>query len=761
MNTRYQLYIAFILLFLNNPFQKAYACYFYPYGEDIRMSLFYPESFNFRSFERFNYCYSYEYPSDDDYEESENVALWFTYCNQKVSKKDIHDALENLNFSNKKIFEKHPLIQYLRRNRDKNAIEYLRFAKEIEQFNPDADDIWEHNQLLEQNKRSALINKGLAQIQLLKNTSLKKRYYFQIFRLLQQNNENKKIQTLYDETYSKKYKTHDLMDNWALYYRMTVETNDVKMNYYATQLLGQDTDNRFDIRWYFNRHIPIEKVMTFTKTDAEKANVVALYSIRRLDYNLNVLHTIYNLHPQNKALEFLVLREINKIEDWVLTPTYTMFLPVLREDYWENNNGSRLLNRVQIDRKYAENVLKFINQVDLHKVNNPNFWKLTQAYLEFLIHKPKQSLTTLSKINLKVENQSFKAQFDRVYALATLTNQPKNNAIIPLEIQSIIIKNKENGRFLFALAKELEFLGNRSEAALLISKIVEIDKWEGAVYWRSSSGKKTLWDDFNFNWYHYVDAELDVTDWEVVINCMKKPMKSTFEKWLFSSVSKESNRVYDLMGIKYMRLDNLPKAYSSFQKVAKSYYTNNPLFNENPFYKIKGYMNFNEKMPFHNLTKAIVIQKMIALQKSAQKVGNKLRHKDYFLLANCYYNQTYYGNSWMFNRISRTEYQDVNYPDEANYYSCQRARVNYEKALYYATSTDFKALCMYMISKCKAREAEHRYLRENQRDLYFSDSYLVFQKINNQVFSSFEKKYPTHYEEMMSNCEIFAYYFRQ
>ncbi|MEN9335673.1 MAG: hypothetical protein RLZZ500_660 [Bacteroidota bacterium] len=760
MNTRFQPYIAFILLLLSSSTYKSYACYFYPYGDDIRMSLFYPESFDFHSYERFNYCYSYEYPSTNDYALSENVELWYIYCHQKVSKKAIGYTLDELDFTDKKSFAASPLIQYLKRIGDQQALDYLAFAKAIEAFNPDANDAWEHNQDLEKKKINELITIGFNRIHLLSNKLLIKRYYFQIFRMLHYNSANKKIIELYDQTYSKQFHSHDLIDNWVLFYRMSAEPNNAKMNYYASQLFGVETDNRFDIRWYFNRHIPINQVMHYAKTNTEKANIIALYSIRRLDYNLNVLHSIYAIHPQNEALEFLVLREINKIEDWVLTPTYTMFLPVLREDYWENSNGKRLLNRVDVDRKYAEKVLDFVQHVNLKKVKNPNFWRLSQAYLEFLIQKPAQALSTLSKISMVNETTPFKEQYFRIYALATVANQPQNNAIIPQKLQEILLANKENGRFLFAIAKELEFLGNKSEAALLISKIVDVDQWEGNVYWRSSSGKSTLWDDFNFNWYHYVDAELNAEDWEKVVLQMNLPQQNSFQKWLVSTVQKDKNRVYDLLGIKYMRLDNLAQACIAFEKVAKGYYTNNPLFNENPFYKIKGYMYFDEKKPFKNLTKAKVVHQMIQLRKSADKKGNKRRHKDYFLLANCYYNQTYYGNAWMFNRISRTEYKDRNYPDEANYYSCQRARYYYEKALQYALSTDFKALCEYMISKCKAREAEQQFYSAHQ-DEYFYDSSMIDAKINERAFRNFQEKYPDHYEEMMSNCEIFAYYYKQ
>jgi hypothetical protein len=216
---------------------------------------------------------------------------------------------------------------------------------------------------------------------------------------------------------------------------------------------------------------------------------------------------------------------------------------------------------------------------------------------------------------------------------------------------------------------------------------------------------------------------------------------------------REHNKLNDLMGIKYMREDNLKKALQYFSKVDKDHYTNGPLFNENPFYKIKGYMNFDSKKSTRGLSKAKVVYTLMNLIKKADNVKNTRRNKEYLLIGNCYYNMSYYGNSWMMKRINWTAGRDFNYDDAREYYECNKAKYYYQKALENSKSEDFKAVCAYMISKCKARENE--YLLYQQYDQYYYVNFNEKEKAIERAFIEFKSKYP-RYSNLGSNCELFS-----
>lgn len=753
--------IVFILLLVISIPLKGFGCYFYPYGEDIRFSVFSPENFKYDGFRTYNYTSTYFY--EENYTTNlesvtENDLLWFNYCHKKISLKEIKKAIFEIDISEVSANSKNGFIQYLFRQKDFTTIKYLLFAKDIEKLNPNSDDLWENNNDLRDKLRNDKIDLAFKRISETKNATLKKRYYYQIFKLLSYMGESDRTIKLF-EKYNNIYKTTDFLDNWILFYRMNAESNHVKVNYLAAQVFARGTDNKFDIKWYFNKNIPIDSVLKFAKNNQEKANIYVLYSFRKIDQNLESLKRVFEFDNKNPGLNFLLLREINKIEDWILTPTYTMYLPTLRADYWENSNGKRIMNRVEVDREYAVKVLQFVNSVDIDSINDKEFWLLSKCYLEFMTKDYSSALRTLKSFDSKFSDEKIERQFNIIKALVLTANQERKTAKILNSIENTIKSEYENKNysFLFGLAKELEILDNKVDAAFLISKIKSDDYENSPVYWKSKTGKVTLYDDFYDDWYGYVDAELSTNDLQTLINKMNSFVLSDFEKWKIADLKLEPNKINDLMGIKYMKDDNLKLAYHYFLKVNKNHYTNAAMFNENPFYKIKGQMNFDKSKTSSNLTKAAIAKTLMTMINNVQNKKYKNRNKEFFLIANCYYNMSYYGNSWMMKRISRTANRDSNSDDELEYYRCHRAKQYYTKAQENSSSKEFIALCEYMKSKCDAREKE--YLVYKKYDKYYFVNHEELDKVNKEAFIKFKNKYANIYDEMMSNCEIFSVYY--
>ncbi|WP_284652271.1 hypothetical protein [Flavobacterium terrisoli] len=753
--------LVFILLLVSSLPYKGFACYFYPYGEDIRYSIFNPENFRYNGFRIYNYTSTFFY--DENYTTNlnhvtENDLMWYNHCQKRIPITEIKQAIFEIDISQVSPNSKNRFIQYLYQKKDYQTINYLLFAKEVEKLNPQSDDLWENNTDVKDKLRDIKIEEAYKRIKTVKNTTIKKRYYYQIFKLLSYMGKSERTITLYD-SYTKLFKATDFLDDWALFYRMNAEPDNVKMNYLAAQVFARGTDNKFDIKWYFNKNIPIDNVLKFARNDEEKANIHVLYSFRRIDQNLENIIKVHQYDAKNPGLSFLLLREINKLEDWILTPTYTMYLPTLREDYWENSNGERILNRVEVDRLYASKLLQFVNSVNINIVDDKEFWLLSKSYLEFLTKDYPNALKTINSFENKIKDEKVKRQCDIVKALVLTANQVKGKATILKSVESVITNeyHQKNDAFLFGIAKELEILGDRVDAAFLISKIKEGIEGDGGIYFKSRSNKITLFDDFYYDWYGYIDAELSTTDLQTLVNTIHGKQLSSFDQWKISDLQRESNKVNDLMGIKYMRDDNLKLAYHYFSKVDKNHYTNAPLFNESPFYRIKGYMSFNPSKSAVHLTKAKVVHTLMKLKEKVNRGQYSTKNQDCFLIANCYYNMSYYGNSWMMKRITQTANRDNNYDDDIEYYRCHKAKEYYQKAEQNSNSKKFKALCMYMISKCDAREKEYFLLKQYEKYYYVEREQL--QKVNREAFSNFKTKYPSEYDEMMSNCEVFSVYF--
>lgn len=93
--------------------------------------------------------------------------------------------------------------------------------------------------------------------------------------------------------------------------------------------------------------------------------------IKKSDQALFCLEQVYKYDPKFEGLSFLLLREINKIEDWVFTPYYSLFNPAISKyNSWDNeddNSIKGILGRVENDRKYADKVLQFVSKVNLKR----------------------------------------------------------------------------------------------------------------------------------------------------------------------------------------------------------------------------------------------------------------------------------------------------------------------------------------------------------------------------------------------------------
>jgi hypothetical protein len=100
---------------------------------------------------------------------------------------------------------------------------------------------------------------------------------------------------------------------------------------------------------------------------------------------------------------------------------------------------------------------------------------------------------------------------------------------------------------------------------------------------------------------------------------------------------------------------------------------------------------------------------MLDIEETAKKNG-KDAAQNYFLLANGFYNMTYYGNARVF-RATRIYWdtfswsydpQENNMPSEIEtmYYDCSRAKTYYAKALELAPNKEFAAKCQWMMLKC-------------------------------------------------------------
>ncbi len=746
-----------ILLLTSSLYSKIGACGFYPHGEEIRFCFTHSKELGLLEFSNFDYSvHSFYY--EGIIERQENIDLWFQFCHKKVSKEAIETAVYTTPFYEFNETSNNKMIQYLYEVKDIETIEYLKFAKSCEPFNRQYEDPWEKSESREIKKREEVIQIANKRINEVKDPSLKKRYAFLAIRLQYYNKNRKEIIRLFN-TYIAKESKKDIIYYWSLYFRTKAENNDALQSYYAAQVFTNSAEKRSTIFNNFNFKIPEKEILKYAKNNKEKANIYVVKGINKYAKALNYLQKIAKIDVENKFLPFLMLREINKLEDWILTPYFSLYNPALSETkaderYNDSFSYKAIQDRIQKDRLYAEKVLTFLETLP-STIKNEKVWRVLKIQLQYLTANYKEALKEINSLETSVNKDSkIYSQIERTKALCTIAVQVNGEKRITNEIEQVILKNKENKKFVFALGRLLEYGGNKVDAALIYAGLTT--KREGyypstEVSWKSKKNKTYSYRDYFSNYFEYINVMYSLEEVKEIIAKIQKNSTKTdsFSLWKYSYIKNDIPKLYDLVGTMHIRRNQLNKALTYFNKLEDTYWDKTAYLwgkvddkgkrdFQNPFYKLNYTHRFIKEKENFKLNKKTVTAKLIEYLEKVKTVKNKDYY--YFLVANCYYNMTYYGNAWMMRRFGMSGYDTEPYPeDEPEYMRAILAKKYYNLALKNATNDDFKILCLKMIYKCE-------YLEKRDTDK---------QKFNYSVFKK-QSRTSEKLKEMNEYAEIGA-----
>jgi hypothetical protein len=324
-----------------------------------------------------------------------------------------------------------------------------------------------------------------------------------------------------------------------------------------------------------------------------------------------------------------------------------------------------------------------------------------------------------------------------------------------------------NYKFIFAVARELEFKGNRTDAAILISKLnVVEDDYENRVGWKKKSGRQYWFRDVYEDYFSYIDAVYTTEDVGNMIAAIEANADTgKFSQWKYSKVKKDIPQLYDLMGTKYMRENKLQQALKTFEKVNDTLWTSkhtvfSTYLDANPFYT--NMYNEHRKTDADTIryNKESITRTLISYLAKAEDVNNKDRDYYYFLVANCYFNMSQYGNSWMMKRYGwGSRDTDGELLDDKDYSGCDIAKRYYLKAKSVSKRKKFAALCLRMAGRCEKYRLWNEYNKKRDwsaSNEKIADSIFAANKYYNQL----QKSYPAYYDDLISNCYSFESYFR-
>ncbi|KGO78868.1 hypothetical protein Q763_16425 [Flavobacterium beibuense F44-8] len=743
---RFQL---FILVLLSSSI-IGYPCGYYPYGEQVRMCFFKPEYQDYNYYSPFFYTSQYynDVEAKIDAGDGSNDIFWYNYCNGKVPMPAVTECVYSLPANDLDKASFNGMVQYLITTNDTVALNYLRFAKQCEPANGWYDDPWERDVENLVKQRGTLITKAIEYSKASGKEEFKRRYAFLAIRLDYYNGNYDILRSLYKEVFSQS-ENKDIIYYWAThFYTLTIEDK-VEAAYYAAQVFANAPDKSFAVYRSFDKNLPIDEILHFAQNDKEKANIYVLAAIRKPGRALDYIKKAYKLDPNSEVMELLMLREVNKLEDWIHTPYYTLFTPTVTTESYPDSTEEVMMKRVEEDRQYAREVLSFVKSM---KKTEDVYWLQVKANLELLAQQYKECVQTISKLDKKDINKvEAKNQIEKIYALALTAFQEKGKAVIPEKVKILLLKFKDDQRFVFAIGRELEYKGNTTDAALMYCNLVsefykEGNRWSD-VYWKDGKKIGNYYDYFN-DWFTYIDFNYTPPQIEQLIeNIQNNKATDEFSNWKYSWITTKQSVLYDLLGTKYIRSNKLEEAAAAYEKAGnkywednygfwerKSFFNSGNQFDANPFYTLKYTPEFIPMRDTIKVNKYTVTKQLINYLAKAEDKNEKDRDYYYFLVANCYYNMTDYGNSWMMRRYYKSYDNIKGFQDDEEYYDCVLAKKYYHKAFEHAKTDKFKALCLRLIASCNQN-------KDDKELLEFATSKEM-------------------YDDLTSNCTRFSDYFK-
>jgi hypothetical protein len=749
---------SFILVLAISIFGNSFACGpYWPYGDDLRFSLLNPRNFKFTNLDCFYYTAyqtSYEYLRDTVYKNpDENILLWKKRCKNIPLTDDIVEAIYELDDSLHYSINSNSFARYLFQHKDKAAIDYINFAKNCSKYNQTMDDPWERDDEAKIPMREYLTQQALQKAKTTADKDIRSRYAFLAIRLAYYNGNAAQIRTIY-ETWFAKTTTKNIIYYWALYFKTLVQPTGALRNYESALIFSNAPDKRFMIAFQYDKSIPLAKTVAFAKNARERAAIYLLNGIKNYGHGLTEIQSLYKCDPHNEGLSFLLLREVNKLEDWILTPYYTNYPPSLFEEMSRPAMNRRILR----DKAYLNDVLSFLNEIDLDKVKNPLSIKTAKTYLTYMSGEYDKCLSELNSINKSTRDSKLKNQLNIIQALCILGKQQKYKATLTDFIKNELLvqyKNR-NRKFIFAIARELEYKGNTRDAAFLLSTLPQdfTDEEPKTVYWTKKVKTNNWGEDYYTDYFSYIDEQYNPAEVQAMISEIENNhFTDRFTIWKLHFIKTDLQKLYDLLGTKYMRLNNLKAALTAYENVSdtfwlsgNNYYTD--YLDANPFYTNLYTEHARTKADTITFTKTTLVKKLSEYLSKAEDVHNSNRDYYYFLVANCYFNMTQYGNSWMMKRYYwSTNGVETLMPDNKEYFHCNYAKQYYLKAKEVSKNKKFSALCLRMAARCEFYKITYN---NGNWDGEGKNSY----------YAQLKKQYPNYYDDLVSNCESFDAYFK-
>ena len=723
----------------------AYACAG-GWGEEYGVSNFAPEIVANNAYSPFFYSENYYYQIGYDDKQNTrfneaNVLEWSAYLAQKLSTPQLHYLLENasansidssLLFYNNKVkslpdsLQSFKVFQSKKEEKVDGFLRYLLLAKRCEKFAVNQIyDQWDYDTAKKKTKKfdATDINKSLQDgLAASEDVFMKERYWFQLVRSAYFNESPQDAIHLFDQ-YEK-----DMPHN-TIYYRTLAYTAGAyvqlkdfsKANYYFSRVY--DGCDALKTGAHFSFH-PQEQAdwkatLALCKNVNEQATLWQMLGVYYGDEK-EAISQIYALDPKSDKLDLLLARAVNRYEQ-----KFTYYGSSSVGDVRDTVSGISLRNLIT-------------RVADGNKTTKPWTWYMAAGYLNFLDARYAKANTYYAKAEKNIpSNELDQAQLKLLKILNNVGSAKYINSKMEHDILSdmnwldgLQIKPRSSLRYTDALAWVKQTISSKYKSQ---KELVKAECFYSSNLFyadKTATGKMKAF--------------------------LNKPSKTPFENLCVQLSDIKIEDIYEFQAIQFALEDSIE---SAINLMSKNDSISNFLLPANPFNGgIQDCHDCDQAAP-----QKIKYSKLSFLQKIKELKDKIATGKDVYknslLLANAYYNMSYYGNDRAFYEckiLGSGHYSpfaiDSIYRDLLT--NMKLPATYYRVALNAAKDDEQRARCHYMLAKCQRSEWYNKHIYNNT-DNGFAENLMI--PISAIKEFQFLKQYPNtkFYKEALNECGYF------
>jgi len=759
------------------PKRTAKACGFWVEPGEYRFWLMQPDLTNEPDLTPFYFATTYLYKNDitaaqESYVE-QNIHEWFAEVKGKASKTDIDFLLNHMDPQHffdeeKSLATKNTLLQFVLQPQHRELYQYLQLSKKVEQIANDPDpwdeDVHPRTPILK------VIDEAREIYSSSKSSFVKLRTAYQLMRLYGYQSQDDQLNKTYD-SFIAPVNSNSWIKTAALYQK-AINAQGTEYNYLLSKVFDKGGYNRTHciVRFQFEE---FDATLKLAKNQHERNVMFAMKLFNNPGRTLEEIKRLYRLEPSYKEIPFLLLREINKVEDWLLTNKVTEFESpaVYGQNYWEDYPEYSEKN-YRNDMLYARQLYDFLQQI----ISEGN-QKSTA-----LLHLYAAHLSLLDNDYNRSRKHLMLAKSEKKLP-PNVQTQIRVNWFL-LDLENGMNKQTED-QFMWIMKSPDEKLGvydpdiMKSQLVLYTAQkmIKQGDKARGLLLLGKTNrafGDLPIGDYKDV--YQEIEEQADEEVYSKLFTVLDKKNKSSFEsfisgkdiktpydRWVDDSdrLQWDYNRLLDCKASWYIREHRLNDAYVVLQQIPDSFYEQDPYdyyIGGDPFYLDVHNAHPISKEEKRDLNKKEVIREMLRLEQLA-KTDRSKSAECYYQLGNAWYNMTYYGKNWLMVKqwwsVNEPYFDDAQKVVNSNkdYYGCLQAKKYYEKAFSGTKDRKLAALCFYLAEICN----------ENYKN-YMEDTDIQYAAHGSTITSSNARKRGIdlkYYNDIVKECETYQSYIRQ